>query len=246
MFLAAGERQRKRGGREQRRALERIVRPVERRLSAAVVRWSAAGESGLDGAEKQFQSEARKALRSGFASAFDLVGAVMIAEVRAATPAIGKAAGGESDWEAIARWYLQVAAAKKIRRVSAGIKEALRRVLRRQLDETGGAEIATAAAVKKRVRQFARYRSARIARTEMHEAMQVASDAVAGETGMKIKQWSAALQPGRTRPTHAAANGQTVGIKEMFIVGGVRMRHPGAADAPAREKINCRCSTLYR
>ena len=44
------------------------------------------------------------------------------------------------------------------------------------------------------------------------------------------------------RPTHQAANGQTVqGADTPFIVGGISMQHPHDPFAPPGEKINCRC-----
>lgn len=45
----------------------------------------------------------------------------------------------------------------------------------------------------------------------------------------------------RTRPSHAAADGQTRKFNEPFTVGGIEMMHPHAAGAPAAEVVNCRC-----
>ena len=53
------------------------------------------------------------------------------------------------------------------------------------------------------------------------------------------KEWLAALDE-RTRETHVAAHGQTVGLDEDFDVGGGSGQGPGLIDDPA-ESINCRC-----
>lgn len=61
--------------------------------------------------------------------------------------------------------------------------------------------------------------------------------------GFKRKVWRTVMD-GRERPTHAAANGQTVPIDQPFIVGGYKMMFPRDVTygAPAQEIMNCRCS----
>lgn len=46
----------------------------------------------------------------------------------------------------------------------------------------------------------------------------------------------------RTRPTHSRAHGQQVRRGDKFHVGGFELDHPGAAGAPAKEVVNCRCT----
>lgn len=58
--------------------------------------------------------------------------------------------------------------------------------------------------------------------------------------GYRQKRW-VALHDNRTRATHVAADGQTVGIEDTFTVGGASMMHPGDRAAPPAETINCRC-----
>ena len=48
------------------------------------------------------------------------------------------------------------------------------------------------------------------------------------------------LEPG----SHRAANGQTVGIHEDFIVGGAALAFPGDPAGPPEEVINCRCVSV--
>lgn len=48
----------------------------------------------------------------------------------------------------------------------------------------------------------------------------------------------------RTRKTHREADGQRVPLGTPFTVGGFELLHPGVAGAPAREVVQCRCTTL--
>lgn len=62
------------------------------------------------------------------------------------------------------------------------------------------------------------------------------------------KVWDA-TGDARTRPSHAAMDGQAVGLNEAFTTpGGFRMMHPHDASlgAPADEIINCRCFMAIR
>jgi hypothetical protein len=45
----------------------------------------------------------------------------------------------------------------------------------------------------------------------------------------------------QTRPTHDAADGQTVAISDSFTVGGELLMYPGDQSGTADEIINCRC-----
>ena len=89
-----------------------------------------------------------------------------------------------------------------------------------------------------------------IARTEALQSFHAAQeegilqvvDAGAVRQDQVRRTWDAALDA-KTRPTHAAANGQTVGLQEPFVVGGYRMMRPGDSSmgAPAGEVVACRC-----
>lgn len=84
-----------------------------------------------------------------------------------------------------------------------------------------------------------------IARTEITSAANGGSIAYMRQTGLvSHKTWHATFGP-RTRPTHAAASGQTVELDGKFSVGGSAMDHPGDPSAPASETANCRCVLLY-
>jgi hypothetical protein len=68
--------------------------------------------------------------------------------------------------------------------------------------------------------------------------------AVAEETGDEFEQvWLATIDR-RTRSTHKTADGQRVPVGQPFTVGGSSLRYPGDPLGPAKETIQCRCSSL--
>jgi len=87
-----------------------------------------------------------------------------------------------------------------------------------------------------------KYRAERTARTEIIAASNEGALYRYEKEGVQKKEWLAALDE-RTRDTHAAANGQIVGINEDFRVGSDSMQAPGLGSDPS-ENINCRCTIL--
>jgi Phage Mu protein F like protein len=84
-----------------------------------------------------------------------------------------------------------------------------------------------------------------IARTEAigaSNAGAIAAVRAAGATGRKT--W-VATRDDRVRPTHELADGQTVGLGELFTVGGWPMDRPHDPAGPPEEVINCRCSVSF-
>lgn len=63
-----------------------------------------------------------------------------------------------------------------------------------------------------------------------------------GAKGLR-KQWIATMDS-RTRASHLAAHGQTVGVGEDFVVDGERLAHPGDPGASASQVVNCRCRVV--
>jgi hypothetical protein len=101
--------------------------------------------------------------------------------------------------------------------------------------------------VVQEVGQFSRYRAELIARTETTRAFNAGSLGGAralGSFGPVEKSWISGGADGVTRDSHIIANGQTVGINEMFALMNGQLDHPGA-DGPPEEVCNCRCSLLY-
>lgn len=86
-------------------------------------------------------------------------------------------------------------------------------------------------------------RPLRIARTELTDTINDGTTQALRKEGYREKQWSTVVD-GRERETHAAADGQTVGMDEMFSIGGSSCRFPGDEALPPSERINCRCAIV--
>lgn len=96
-------------------------------------------------------------------------------------------------------------------------------------------------------------RSETIARTEMLRTASAARDEAFRQTleqaeidpGEAVKTWRSTGDH-RTRHSHRALNGQSVGIDEAFrSPSGASLRFPGDPMAPASEIVNCRCTLAY-
>lgn len=94
-----------------------------------------------------------------------------------------------------------------------------------------------------------RYRAEMIARTEGITAMHASADeayrqAIASgkvDAEAITRTWHTAGDD-RVRDTHAAMNGQKVGFFADFVSpSGARLRYPGDPNAPAAERVACRC-----
>jgi len=79
----------------------------------------------------------------------------------------------------------------------------------------------------------------RIAQTANHAAL---SD-VAQDNPTLHKEWSAIID-GRTRPTHAKADGQIRDVDKPYDLGGYPGLYPHDPQLPAEESINCRCISV--
>ena len=75
-----------------------------------------------------------------------------------------------------------------------------------------------------------------------HEAMDQVIDQAGFERDTVRRTWNA-TQDSRTRDSHLAMDGQTVGMDEPFVTpSGEELMFPGDPDASAKERINCRCT----
>ena len=82
-----------------------------------------------------------------------------------------------------------------------------------------------------------------IARTEMHSAYNAGRHAAYKRSGVVQKKgWSSMVGDKRTRPWHADANGQEVGLDSPFIVMDEPMMYPGDPAGSPENVIQCRCA----
>lgn len=98
-------------------------------------------------------------------------------------------------------------------------------------------------AIKDQFDLDSRVRSLRVARTELTDTINDGTTQTLRKEGYQEKQWSTVID-GRERETHAAADGQAVGINDFFRVGGQTCRYPGDDNLSPDERINCRCAVV--
>ena len=87
-------------------------------------------------------------------------------------------------------------------------------------------------------------RAARTAVTAAENGGRTASYQQAEEMGIELKREWLSTRDGRTRPEHGKADGQSVGAKEPFTVGGEKLMFPGDASLGASgwNLYCCRCA----
>lgn len=102
--------------------------------------------------------------------------------------------------------------------------------------------------------QMLNYRAENIARTESltvlstarHEAMTQVIEQSGIDPSQVERTWHR-TNDNRTRHSHREMEGQVRGMDEPFTSGlGNELMYPGDPDAPAEDRINCRCSVSYR
>ena len=93
---------------------------------------------------------------------------------------------------------------------------------------------------------FCKWQALRIARTETTSASGFSAIKTAEQSELVLtKTWIATLD-NRTRRDHFREDGQSVDLKEPFIMAsGVSINYPGDPKAPANEVINCRCTISF-
>lgn len=136
-------------------------------------------------------------------------------------------------------------ALKRATTIMGTLKREVRKVLVESFAD-GTGEAGTVKLIRERIGgALSASSAARIARTEMHTASTIGADQAARSTGLEmIKEWASA-EDGRTRPSHAEADGSEVGIDEPFSVGNALLMVPGDPAGPPGEIINCRCAILH-
>ena len=91
-------------------------------------------------------------------------------------------------------------------------------------------------------KELSESRAARIARTEVHAAVNAGTldgmKALPSDIKPRYKTWLA-TQDGRTRPDHAAADGQTVQLEDTFLVADEQLAAPGDPMGSAGNVVNC-------
>lgn len=121
-------------------------------------------------------------------------------------------------------------------------RKIITRVLKQgQEDGLGQEEIAKN--IREKYSSMSVWRSATIARTEIHNAATFGSQTIAEQSDTElIREW-VAVDDERTREWHADVNGDQRAMDEPFDVDGEQIDRPG--EGSPENSINCRCSLIY-
>lgn len=155
----------------------------------------------------------------------------------------------ETSWIERFRQYALTVGAEKIRGITDTTKEFVRGIIAKA-GKQGLSIPDTAELLRREWQQLTSYRAIVIARTEVlsisNHAQYIGSKDVAQQVGLQLDKVWLATSDSRTRDTHRTANGQRVGIDELFTVGGYHAMYPGDSERlPVKELIQCRCSHFY-
>lgn len=147
------------------------------------------------------------------------------------------------DWlNAVTNSYIIRTAALKVVGVTDFTKSVIAGLVKHIFD-TEGTMDDVAKAVKSTYEDFSRYRSFRIARTEVAGATNYGSMLGAKESGVaKRKEWLSSGDE-RVRKSHEHIDGEVVGINQKFSNG---LHFPAEYEAnKPEETIHCRCTLVY-
>jgi uncharacterized protein with gpF-like domain len=139
---------------------------------------------------------------------------------------------------------------EKVTSITGISKEYAKRIINNIVSEAGQAgegDIARLIAKELKVAggRVNNWRARTIARTEVATASNVGQQTAAESIGQPIvKKWLS-TRDSNTRDPHFAADGQTAGLNEMFLVNGESLLHPGDPRGSAGNVINCRCAVTY-
>lgn len=94
--------------------------------------------------------------------------------------------------------------------------------------------------VREKFRGIEKGRAMTVAQTETAAAYGVSRAEAMEQAGVQYKQWLTSRNE-NVRPSHRAAEGQTVPLHEPFHIGDGELQHPGDPYGPPEEVINCHC-----
>lgn len=151
----------------------------------------------------------------------------------------------EDYWQAYIKKYVKVKLAKRIKDITAYtetlFKEIVRNIVYEGIKEGYGID-KIAREIGKELNITERYRSERIARTEVVSASNSGSLAGAESTDLDLlKEWISYIDD-KTRDSHRDMNEEKVEMDSLF---SNRLLYPGDPGGDADEVINCRCTIGY-
>lgn len=141
--------------------------------------------------------------------------------------------------------WARTRAAELVVAITEQVRTMINRRINRGLEEGFGTR-KIAKELRDEAPELSRVRAERIARTETHVAAETGQFETAVNSGLDLVKTWVAVEDARTRPAHAAADGQFVpDLDGLFTVGGEKLRYPGDPNGSPGNIINCRCVCIY-
>ena len=233
--------------RNQQLLLERLSRVSERLLSKEIATTTLSMVRGWQ-ASGQIRSQDEHLRRID--SLLKRIWRASVEGMAKRITAAAKGSGGpdvikqQPKWDMFVEQYIADFGGQKIQQIA----ETTRTQIMSQISigqKAGLGQREIAKLISKNASSIGRQRGALIARTETHSAGNYGAKKQAESTGLNMRREWIAASGGRTRDTHADADGQVVGMDEPFIIGGESLDYPGDPSGSAAEIIGCRCAVGY-
>lgn len=227
------------------RALQRRTRAaINRAVNAASEAYAQRGS--LDYALRDHAGEIERLLVASYRSVTRRFGARVFDNLGKSRASLLEKKDTEGAFDAAVTGWVNRYTAQKVTAISQTTRRQIIDAISEGESQSLGVD-ATARLIRERTGgTIASLRAAIIARTETHAAATFGGDAAVDATGIQnIKREWMAVEDGRTRESHRAADGQRVAMDEPFRVGGAVLDRPGDPGAPPEETVNCRCVLGY-
>jgi uncharacterized protein with gpF-like domain len=184
-------------------------------------------------------------LYGSISRAFGAQAARQLAEADKSVRARRKAAA-DLWWSLIER-YVAENVGTKVLGILATTRESIKATLLEGMREGEGVHLLSERIERLYLDDIIPHRSEVIARTEVIQMANFASQAAAGASGLKLEREWYATADARTRLDHRAANGQRQPYGKPYSVGGSKLMYPGDSSlgAGADQVVNCRCAELF-
>lgn len=147
----------------------------------------------------------------------------------------------EDSWSENVARYIETNGIDRVLSINETTRDFVKNVLARAAREGLGIDEAVAL-VREEYELMARWRAARIARTEIVAASNRGAIIGADSTGLDYNKLWIATADGRTRDDHSQVDGTIVPRSGNFLVGGEYLEAPGDPKGTAGNVINCRCA----
>lgn len=160
---------------------------------------------------------------------------------------LGQKAITNTEFDRVAIDFVRVHGADKVKQIERTTREQIKIILEQAFNDGIGIDEIAERLDTLYLDQIIPNRSEVIARTEILHASNWGAHQGALLTQVEVMKIWISTPGNRTRPAHAAVNGQKVNLDDPFIVAGEKLNFPGdpSLGASPANTIQCRCAAGY-